>query len=249
MDTHQTNIYTAILISSLVLATAIIYFAISMVRQQRKNLQLQRLNLLTEINAIEKERTRMAADLHDDLGPTLTGIKFEVESVEVLDVEDRELLQKASLQLDEAIAKVREISRNLIPSALQRKGFLAALTSLVNQTNDYTHLHIDLEYDVHENLDEQKSINLYRILQEVIQNALRHSKAEILLIRMKQKDGRINLICEDNGIGFDYEAILSENGGLGLRNFRSRVELMGGQLRAVSIPGKGTQYVFDVPLK
>ena len=66
---------------------------------------------------------------------------------------------------------------------------------------------------------------------------------------MKQKGDRINLICEDNGIGFDYEAILSESGGLGLRNFRSRVELMGGQLRAFSIPGKGTQYVFDVPLK
>src|SRR5688500_15662821 len=109
MDPYQTKIYTAVLITSVVLGVIIGYFIISMIRQQRRTLQLQRMNILAEINAIEKERTRMAQDLHDELGPTLTVIKFEVDSAEAKSEEDRELLQKASGQLNDAVAKIREI--------------------------------------------------------------------------------------------------------------------------------------------
>lgn len=248
MDPSQTKIYTAILITSFVLGTIIVYFAISIVRQQRRNMRLQRLNILGEINAIDKERTRMAQDLHDELGPALTVIKFEVDSAEAKTMEDNELLRKASLQLDEAVNKVREIARNMIPSSLVRKGLEAALQEIVRQTNDHTALHISFSYEVPQPVSQDLSINIYRMIQEVVQNAVKYSGAELLVIKIKSEGKKLTVFCEDNGRGFDYEAKLAEGEGLGLRNFRSRVDLVGGKLQVASVKGKGTQYIFELPL-
>ena len=248
MDPYQTKIYTAVLITSVVLGIIIGYFVISMIRHQRRTLQLQRMNILAEINAIEKERTRMAQDLHDELGPTLTVIKFEVDSAEARSEEDKELLQKASSQLNDAVTKIREIARNMMPSALTRKGLETALQEIVTQTNDLTPLHVSFSYDVNSKIDEERSINIYRIMQEVIQNAVKYSQAELMVIKIKEDQNKLHILCEDNGVGFDYEKKMDSGEGLGLRNFRSRTELMKGKLNVASQKGKGTQYIFEIPL-
>ena len=248
MDPDKTEIYTAVLITSVVLGTIIGYFVVSMVRHQRRMLQLQRMNILAEINAIENERTRMAQDLHDELGPTLTVIKFEVDSAEARSEEDRELLHKASQQLNDAVAKIREIARNMMPSSLTRKGLETAMQEIVAQTNDLTPLHVSFSYEVHSKIDEERSINIYRILQEVIQNAIKYSEAELMIIKIKEEKGKLHILCEDNGVGFDYEKTIDSGEGLGLRNFRSRTDLMKGKLNVASQKGKGTQYIFEIPL-
>jgi signal transduction histidine kinase len=248
MDPFQTKIYIAVLITSVALATIIFYFAISIIRNQRKMLQLQRMSILAEINAIEKERTRMAQDLHDELGPTMTVVKFEVDSAEAKTEEDRELLQKASGQLNDAVSKIREIARNMMPSSLTRKGLEAALQEIVSQTNELTPLHVSFSYEVPSKIDEERSINIYRILQEVIQNAVKYSQAELMIIKVKEEKGMLVILCEDNGIGFDYDSKIESGEGLGLRNFRSRTDLMKGRLQVASQKGKGTQYIFEIPL-
>jgi signal transduction histidine kinase len=248
MDPHQTKIYTAILITSFVLGTILVFFTISIVRQQRRNMKLQRLNILAEINAIDKERTRMAQDLHDELGPALTVIKFEVDSAEAVSEEDRELLRKASRQLDEAVNKVREIARNMIPSSLVRKGLQAALQEIVQQTNDHTSLHVSFSYDVSQPINQDLSINIYRMMQEVIQNAVKYSNAELLLIKIRSEERKLIIFCEDNGVGFDYEEKQAQAEGLGLRNLKSRVDLVRGNLQVASQKNKGTQYIFELPL-
>jgi signal transduction histidine kinase len=248
MDPYKTKIYTAVLITSVVLGIIILYFAASMVRYQRRMLRLQRMNILAEITAIEKERTRMAQDLHDELGPTLTVVKFEVDSAEAKTDEDRELLQKASGQLNDAVTKIREIARNMMPSSLTRKGLEAALQEIVTQTNDLTPLHVSFSYEVSSTIDEERSINIYRILQEVIQNAVKYSQAELMVVKVREDKGNLIIHCEDNGVGFDYEAKIESGEGLGLRNFRSRIDLMKGRLQVASEKGKGTQYIFEIPL-
>jgi signal transduction histidine kinase len=248
MDPFQSKIYTAVLITSVILGTIIFYFAISMARHQRRMLQLQRMNILAEINAIEKERTRMAQDLHDELGPTLTVVKFEVDSAEAKTAEDQELLQKASGQLNDAVNKIREIARNMMPSSLTRKGLEAALNEIVNHTNEFTKLHLSFTYEVTSKIDEERSINIYRILQEVVQNAVKYSQAELMIIKIREENGILNILCEDNGVGFDYDSMIESGEGLGLRNFRSRTDLMKGRLNVASQIGKGTQYIFEIPL-
>lgn len=248
MDAHQAKIFTAILISSFTLGTVIVYFVISILRQQSKNLKLQRLNILTEINAIEKERTRLAQDLHDELGPLLTVIKFEINSVEAKSDDDQLLLKRVSSQLDDSISKMREVARNMMPTVLLRKGLKTALEEMINQTNEYSPLLVQFHYRIEINIDQERSINIYRIIMEIIQNAIKHSGASELIIQIENREGRLEIITEDNGVGFDYEAIREHDSGLGLRNLKSRVELMGGKFIVHSKISKGTQFIFDVPL-
>jgi two-component system NarL family sensor kinase len=248
-DPSQASLYIAIIITSITLGTTFIYFAATFIRQQKKNLELQRMNLLTEINTLEKERTRMAADLHDELGPTLSFIKFQVDSVEAADQDDQQVLTKASHHLDEALAKVRDIARNMMPSALVRKGLIIAMKEFIEGINEtQSQLHIEFAPDINRTISQETSINLFRILQEVIQNTIRHSGASNAILQMTAEEKSFRILYEDNGKGFDYEARVNSQEGLGLRNFRSRIEVMGGKMSVASIIGKGTQYIFEIPL-
>jgi signal transduction histidine kinase len=248
-DSQQADILIAIVSTAVLLGIIIGYFILSILRQQKRNLDLQRKNILTEINTLEKERTRVAADLHDELGPTLSFIKYQVDSVEVTDAEERELLQKASRYLDEVIGKVREIAHDMMPTALIRKGLTTAIHEFVSGLNESTSLHIEFSYDLPSHIEQDKSINIYRVVQELIQNTLRHAEAKNMIIQMKQENGWIKVICEDNGKGFDYDRIIKEEAGLGLRNLKSRLEIMGGTMQAASKIGQGTQYKFEIPIK
>src|ERR1043166_2061459 len=96
MDPHATNIYNAILISCVALGIIIFYFAISLVRHQRKNLQLRKKNIMAEITGLEKERARIAADLHDELGPMLSAIKMRMNSFELTGEDDKVQIVKAN---------------------------------------------------------------------------------------------------------------------------------------------------------
>ncbi|MER3471791.1 MAG: sensor histidine kinase [Chitinophagaceae bacterium] len=248
MDANEAKIYSAVLIASLFLSSIVIFFIISIVRQQRRNLELHRQNILTEINTLEKERTRIAADLHDELGPTLSAIRFQVESVEVDDEEEQEILQKAGKQIDETIGRVREIASNVMPSALIRKGLINGLVDFISKFSHPT-LQIEFQHDVKDDLSQENSINIYRIIQEIIQNTAKHAHASKLLIKIEQKKNLLHIICEDNGLGFNYNNIIKQPSGLGLRNLKSRVEIMKGKMDVYSVKEKGTQFNFIIPMQ
>src|ERR1051325_216225 len=127
MDSQEARIYTVILIISVTLGFIIAYFIVSIIRQQRRNMRLQKANILAEIAAMEKERMRIAADLHDDLGPILSVIQFQVDNVEGVQGEEKQQLIEASRHVDSLIGRVREIANNLMPSALHRKGLMTAI--------------------------------------------------------------------------------------------------------------------------
>jgi signal transduction histidine kinase len=247
MDTYQAKIYTTVLIASSILISIVIFFIVSIIRQQRRNLELHRLNILTEINTLEKERTRMAADLHDELGPTLSAIRFQVESVDAADEEEQEILNKASKQIDETISRVREIAGNLMPSALIRKGLVNGIQEFLHKLS-HPSLAIEFKHSLTDEIPQDKSINIYRIIQEIIQNTIKHAKASKLLIQIEQKEKNICVVCEDNGVGFNYKKIINDQTGLGLRNLKSRAEIMGGKMDVLSVPGKGSQFKFVIPI-
>ena len=94
MDPHQTKIYTAILITSIVLGTVLIYFIISLVRHQRKNMELHKKNIIAEIAGLEKDRSRIAADLHDELGPKLASVKLAIDNFDLNLADDIEQRNK-----------------------------------------------------------------------------------------------------------------------------------------------------------
>lgn len=249
MDTQETRIYVAIIITVVVLGIIIGYFALSVIRQQRRNLELQKANALAEISAMERERARIAADLHDDLGPVLSVVKFRVDHVELVDKEEKEELAKASEQLDELITRMREVANNLMPSALHRKGLICAVEEFISNASDSSGLSIHFSGVGQLSISEDKSINVYRVIQEVVHNCLKHSGGTRLGISIEEHNGYIRILCRDNGKGFDYARLSKESEGIGLRSIRNRTEIMGGSLVVESKPGRGTAFLFEIPIK
>jgi two-component system, NarL family, sensor kinase len=97
-------------------------------------------------------------------------------------------------------------------------------------------------------LDQQQEINIYRILQEILHNTIKHAKATCLIMRMTVENNRLIIVTADNGQGFDYFTKSREVSGLGLRNLQSRAEVLGGEVACSSEPGKGTMYTFEIPV-
>lgn len=248
MDSHETTIYTAVLIAGSIIGVIIIYFFISIIGHQRRNQALYKSKILAEITTLEKERARVAADLHDELGPLLASVKFKASSLDVTDEEDKQTLEKISNNLNDLITRIRSISNDLVPHSLLRKGLIVAMEESVTQMNKQNNLEIKFAHQHIPELPQEKSVNLYRILQEIIHNTIKHSKAANLRIEMKMDDQNLIVLTEDDGIGFDYNAKTKEASGLGLRNLLSRTEVLGGSMYLDSKEAKGTRYTFEIPL-
>jgi signal transduction histidine kinase len=248
MDAKETSLYTAILIVSIIVATIIIFFIISIIRQQRKNVALYRQNVLAEITAMEKERARIAADLHDELGPMLSAIKLKIGSFELTDEDDKREAEKTDGHIDVLMKRLREISYDLIPNTLIRKGLVMALKQFTDFINEGDGLKINFEAADNIDPDQQKAIHIYRIAQEVINNTIRHSGAKLLNIKLKQENSTLFLFTADDGIGFDHQAAAKGEGGIGLRNILNRTEIIGGQMFIESKKDKGTKYSFEIPV-
>jgi len=248
MDAQETRIYTAILITAFVLGVIILFFVLSIIRQQRRNLDLHKKNILAEVTAQEKERARIAHDLHDELGPLLAAVRMKMNSFELTDEDDKAEMIKTNQHIDMLMKRLKEISFDLMPSILLRKGLISAIREFANYISDRNSLQIQVDANEIKDLSEQKTVNLYRILQEVVHNTIKHSKATVLQIHIRQQKENIHISTHDNGVGFDYDKSLAAEGGIGLRSLKSRVEIMNGKLFVESRKNKGTSYIFQIPL-
>lgn len=248
MDAQETRIYTAIIITSIVLGTVIAYFIISILRQQKKNMELHKQNILAEITQIEKERARIAADLHDDLGPLLSAVKMKINSFELNQKDDQVEIGKTNEHIDDILKRVREISFDLMPNSLLRKGLYMAIKEFIGYLNNSSGIHFIFSSKTDIKLSEQRSINIYRIIQEIVHNAIKHSRATELKIKLETIKNKLVLSIADDGIGFDYNKESKNTIGFGLRSLLSRTQIMGGQMFLESQKGKGTTYTFEIPL-
>jgi signal transduction histidine kinase len=247
MDAKETTIYAAVLIVSIVLGIIITYFVISIIRQQRRSVRLYKQSIYTEITTLERERTRMAADLHDEVGPILSAVKLRLNSLDIHNEVDAQEVKTTNEQIDRLLRRMREISFDLMPTSLIRKGLPAALNEFIEYCNRSNELSIRFKYeDV--KLSEQQAINLYRIIQEIIHNTIKHAKASEIIIELRRDKDTIVLATRDNGIGFNYDNKSKENSGQGLRNLLSRTEIIGGKMFFESGKGKGTTYIFEIPI-
>lgn len=250
MDAQEKRIYTAIIIAVVVFATIIVYFFVSMIRQHRRNIRMQREARMIELNAQENERKRMANDLHDELSPVLTAIKMGINNVQPINDEDAARLEKAHGYIDSLSKRMREISFNLMPAALIRKGLFKALEELASFINKNNKMQVTLFVPpVEKNLlTEEASINIYRIVQEIVHNTLKHANATELKIQVTLENGNLYLCTIDNGVGFDYDGVIKEHSGLGIRSIEGRVDLLAGDIDVQSKPGKGTAFTIQIPL-
>lgn len=248
MDAHETSIFTAILIASLVLAIIIGYFIVTLIRNQRRTAELYKAKILAEITTLERERARIATDLHDELGPYLSVTKFRINALDISTEEDNEHLVKINENIDLIIHRMREIAADLMPMTLLRKGLIYGIREFIDNISKPSGLQISFNIEGNDEFSSTMRIHLYRIIQEIVHNTVKHAQATSLKIDLKQESNKVLLLTEDNGTGFDYITLLREKQGVGLRSMLSRVEVMGGEMFIDSIPNKGTRYTFEIPI-
>jgi signal transduction histidine kinase len=243
----QSEIFNVVLISAIIVALVIGFFIVSIMREHKKVLKWQQARIAAEINTLENERKRIAGDLHDELGPLLSAIKLQINHLEPESESETAALNKSNTQIDSIIQRFREISYDLLPNTLVRKGFIKATEEFIGKVKPLYPLQIEFSPDTF-TLSPEKEITLYRILQEIIHNTVKHARATVLKINLEKKGNLLLLETKDDGIGFNYTQKTQITQGLGLLSIQSRVELLGGQLLLLSQPGLGTSFEIEIPL-
>ena len=249
MYTHEARIYYTLLIGAGILAVILSFYTITVIRQHRKRLLSYKDKIITEIIVLEKERGRIAADLHDELSPLLSAIKLYLGCLETLLPQDIELIAKMENCIDISMQKMREISNNLMPSLLQHKGLFPAIKELCLSVTNLGSMQVDYQFpETDIQLSKEKEIHIYRIIQEILHNASKHASASKMYIRLELDKNRLSILLSDNGIGFDETSITRKTKGLGLHNILRRVDLLEGSIYLTTQPGQGVSYSIDIPI-
>ena len=247
MHPESKELYKIILIGAGILVAVLAYFVIAVIRQQRKVYRWQQDRIAAEITKLENERKRIAGDLHDELGPILSAVRLQINHLEPTDETDKIVLGKSTAQIDEVIKRFREISYNLLPNTLVRKGLIKAIEEFVGKMQLTNGLQISFDGNI-ERLDADKEINIYRVIQEIVHNTIKHARASLLHISVNQTDRLLLIKTNDDGIGFNYKEMESSSGGLGLLNLQSRVDVLHGNLIVNTQPGKGVEFLMQIPI-
>jgi len=248
MDTRETKVYLAILIAAAVIGIILIYFIVNNIRQQRRNYAFYLSKIKAEITTLEKERHRMARDLHDEVAPLLNAVKYNLSSFEFDDPADSQVMGNSENMLDTIINRMREISADLMPESLIRNGLVDAIHQSITKEHAKTKLDILFTHSRVPSMDPEKTVNIYRIIQEILSNTIRHAAAKRLAIDIQSDGKTLILLTEDDGLGFDYPAEEKEFSGLGLRNLLSRTDMLNGAMYLETKPGAGTRYRFEIPV-
>jgi PAS domain S-box-containing protein len=217
------------------------------ISEQKKT---QNIVLKAIIETEEKERMRLAKDIHDSIGQHLSAIKFYIgtSADTVEDPKQKSILLKANSALVDVQADMRNICFNIMPKSLEIFGLVKAVEELCSKDQLLTQIKILIkESDGFPRLGLQQEFALFRIIQEFINNALKHSKANSLRIEFRRKKKLALVYLVDNGIGFDLAKIRGR--GMGLNNVRSRLRPYNGEVDIISQPGKGTRYEISVPVE
>ncbi|WP_179213194.1 sensor histidine kinase [Maribacter sedimenticola] len=214
------------------------------------NREQQIISMRSMLEGQEKERTRIARDLHDGLGNLLSSLKVNIGSLQINfdDNNSKKIYGTASQMIDEACTEVRKIAHEMMPQSLKKLGLRKALDDLVLKM-DAVH-DFDAQFHVHGTekiFDNNTNIMLFRIVQEGLNNIVKYAQAKEVLVQITYSEEWFDLTIEDDGKGFEPEAI--ETGkGMGLKSIAFRTDFIGGTFDLNSRPGVGTLVTINIPL-
>lgn len=257
---NRSKIQRLILSGSIILLISTLFFFLYRSRQRKlrdqqtvKSLkQQQQIEMAGALmQGEERERQRLARDLHDGLGGMLAGIKINLSEIASGETpghpsasaghppaSENPALQKIIRQLDNSVKELRHIAHNLMPESLIRSGLEVALRDLC-ETLGNGHTKVELQMMNIGDIAKQTQLIIYRIIQELLANVLKHAKASEVFVQCSQSENIFYITVEDDGVGIDRQTP-SPSKGIGLENIRRRVEFLNGRLEIDSTPGRGT---------
>ncbi|MGB5007281.1 MAG: sensor histidine kinase, partial [Ferruginibacter sp.] len=261
-EIKRKNTFNYILIGS---AAALLIISLLSYRtfKQKQKLQQQRINELETLQQLtatenvlkgeEQERTRLAKDLHDGLGGMLSGIKYSLNTMKgnlIMTPENSQAFERSIDMLDSSIQEMRRVAHNMMPEAVVKFGLDTALKDFCNDVNQsgalqVSYQSIGLEKEV---VEQTTAITIYRIVQELINNTMKHAAAKTAIVQVTKSGGQLAITVEDDGIGFDTAALKQSKArpdnqvgrGIGWSNIQNRVEFLKGILDVRSEKDKGT---------
>ena len=249
---NQKNTFNYILIVSLIALLTLSLLSYRNYTQKQKLQQLRIIELETEkqltatsalLKGEERERTRLAKDLHDGLGGLLSGVKFSLINMKdnlIVTPENMALFERSLDMIDTSIKELRRVAHNMMPEMLTKFGLDEALKEYCNNVNTTKLLTVKYQsLGMETRLESSVEIIVYRIVQELLNNSMKHAAATEVFVQVIREGNRLNVVVEDNGKGFDT-TLAEKNDGAGLANVRSRVDYLKGQLDIHAEPGKGT---------
>jgi two-component system NarL family sensor kinase len=220
------------------------------IRELEKDRQLIAVDSM--LKGQEEKRSRMAKDLHDGLGGMLSGVKLSLGAMKgniILSEDNTRLFARVLDQLDHSINEMRRVAHNMMPEALVKLGLPQAIQDYCDGLNESNNLKFKTQfYGLENRLEASTEIVVYRIVQELLNNVVKHANATEALVQVMRHENNLNVTIEDNGKGFVVNEA-DERKGAGLANVRSRVDYLKGQLDIQSSPGKGTSIHIDFAIQ
>ena len=232
------------------------------IAEQEKLIEIHKLeNILQEhelheidkiLEGQEKERIKIANDLHDNLGSLLATVKLNFNNLKQQQnktIEDKDqLFDKTDSLIEEAYQKVRTIAHTKNAGVIANQGLLSAVKNIAKKVSIPGKLKVEvIPFGLEERIENSLEIAIFRMIQEILTNAIKHAEASEIIINLTQHDDSLNIIVEDNGKGFNPKTI-DKKEGMGITNIEKKVEQMGGVFSIDSFEKKGTSIIIDIPL-
>ena len=250
----------AMLMMAFFVISFVMYYQKKKFQEEKKLIEIektyQRLLLDTALNSEETERRRIAQDLHDDIGTMLSLTKLSLNQLSKLIVEsgvkEDQIMRKSQSLVEETILHVRRITRDLVPTTLERFGLAAAIEEFINKLEEDNSLKLTFHSNTEDSPRQSQKIELtvYRIMQELVNNSIKHSQCSQIEINLQVNGKTIILQVTDNGIGFDFELVKENNlTGLGLLGIESRLAIVDGTIQYNKPAVGGSKAVARIPVE
>ncbi len=226
------------------LTNALMYEDLQRLNQELQRQEQRRVEAIIETQ--EKERKRVAEELHDNLGQMLSLVKLNFSRLEDHVAEEKDLYTQTSRILDESCNELRKIAHNIMPPDFEKRTLVEIIEAFLRKYVSASGLAFKFDhYQVPNNIPVAVKFNLYRVTQEIVNNILKHAQAHTITLQLIGNDEGIDMMVEDDGKGFD---INFNTGGIGLQNISSRINLLKGTVEVDSSLQRGTIYNIHLPL-
>lgn len=248
MHADETKIYYALLIGIPTLFVLMVYFLVMIFRYHRQIKALRLEQYGQDIDALEKDRERIAFELHDDFASSLAMLRLDVARLIKPNEKNYNKLPPVKQQIDNMVGRMKDMAHQLMPRELGRRGLSDALEFLVDRMKVSSGITIKYSNRI-DDVKREKSLHIYRIIQEVLNNAVKHSGATVVELNLWRSRGKIHFTISDNGKGFNVKSERMKGSGSGLYNISIRTQWMHGVMYITSVPEAGTRYEFEIPDK
>ncbi len=247
MDTETTTNYSILLASLMFLTILLGMFIVAMLRQYRFRLQEYEWQLIREVTLIDAERKRMYIDLHDEIGAGLASVGVLIQQPSD---KDNSIQQKVWKLVQDMRNKIKEIAYDFTPPTLDSLGLKVTIVGLLEEINGGLSIKTKSDFDFDDRqLLPQKSVHIYRIIKEIVTNALKHASCSRIYCSLYEEEKHLILSIGDNGSGIAMNDHTWKHKGSGISHIHSRVRLLHATIQISALPGKGLNYQIRIPIE